>query len=129
MMKKAIIAILGAGLLANSSALAIHYLPERYEIEHWYQSLMMPDRPELSCCGVADAYWADEFEDKDGHYIAIITDDRNVPLRKPIPLGTRIPIPDNKLPNTALQQPNPTGHGIVFMNYGSVYCYFPPVMN
>lgn len=116
-------------LLISSPALAIHYLPDKQEIDEWYKTLMMPDHLEISCCGVADAYWADEYEDKDGHYIAIITDDRYVPLRKPIQLGTRITIPYNKLPNPGAQKPNPTGHGIVFMNYGSVYCYFPPVQN
>ena len=29
-------------------------------IRQWYQALMQPDVPKASCCGEADAYWADE---------------------------------------------------------------------
>ena len=25
----------------------------------WFNGLMQPDNPNLSCCGEADAYWAD----------------------------------------------------------------------
>ena len=32
------------------------------EIREWYQALMQPDNPSVSCCGEADAYWADSFE-------------------------------------------------------------------
>ena len=28
-------------------------------IRKWFDTLMRPDAPESSCCGVADAYWAD----------------------------------------------------------------------
>jgi hypothetical protein len=28
-------------------------------IREWYQALMQPDIPTASCCGEADAYWAD----------------------------------------------------------------------
>lgn len=31
----------------------------------------------LSCCGEADAHWADSFEVEDGRYVAIITDERS----------------------------------------------------
>jgi hypothetical protein len=48
----------------------------------WFNGLMRPDRPTLSCCGLADAYWADSYEVKGDHYVAIITD-----LRDDIPLG------------------------------------------
>lgn len=117
---------LGVLIALTTPAFAIHYLPDKPEIDAWYASLMMPDQPQKSCCGVADAYWADEFEVKDGHYVAVITDERKVPGRTFIAFGTRILIPDNKLPKPEIQKPNPTGHGIVFMNYGNVYCYFPP---
>ena len=30
----------------------------------WFSGLMRPDDPHLSCCGVADAYWADSYEGK-----------------------------------------------------------------
>src|ERR1700733_14474068 len=29
-------------------------------IQQWYRHLMQPDNPTASCCGEADAYWADE---------------------------------------------------------------------
>jgi hypothetical protein len=32
----------------------------------WYRKLMMPDAPTVSCCGEADAYWADTFETSAG---------------------------------------------------------------
>jgi hypothetical protein len=30
------------------------------KIRQWFQALMQPDVPNASCCGEADAYWADE---------------------------------------------------------------------
>lgn len=98
-------------------------------IRDWYQALRMPDSPTVSCCGEADAYWADSYEvDPDGSYIAIITDERpDEPLRrKHVDVGTRIKIPKFKL---KYDQSNPTGHGIVFLGGGSpdsVYCYVAP---
>lgn len=96
-------------------------------IRDWYEHLMMPDVPTASCCGEADAYWADSYEvSKDGEYIAIITDDRpDEPLkRQHKDIGTRIVIPKYKL---KYDQSNPTGHGIVFLSRGDyVYCYVAP---
>ena len=68
-------------------------------IREWYQALMQPDVPTASCCGEADAYWADEVHVKDGKTYAIITDDRpDEPRRRPhIDVGTEIEIPNNKL--------------------------------
>ncbi len=31
-------------------------------IREWYEALMQPDNPSASCCGEADAYWADSYE-------------------------------------------------------------------
>jgi hypothetical protein len=45
-------------------------------IRQWYQALMQPDNPAVSCCGEADAYWADSFEvdgdkpDRSRHYLS-----------------------------------------------------------
>jgi hypothetical protein len=92
----------------------------------WYAELMQPDHPTVSCCGEADAYWADDFEQKGDHYVAVITDDRDDgPLRRPhVDIGTRVEIPEYKL---KVDQGNPTGHGIVFMSPTKhVYCYLPP---
>ncbi len=90
---------------------------------------MMPDNPGMSCCGEADAYWADSFEvSKDGEYVAIITDPRpDEPLKRPHKdIGTRVVVPNPKLVDATKQQ-NPTGHGIIFLsNNNIVYCYVAP---
>ena len=46
------------------------------EVREWYQALMQPDVPNASCCGEADAYWADEIHVRDGKTYVTITDDR-----------------------------------------------------
>jgi hypothetical protein len=96
------------------------------EIRDWYQALMQPDNPAVSCCGEADAYWADSFEVYGDQYVAIITDPRpDEPLRrKHIDAGTKIVVPNYKL---KYDQSNPTGHGIIFLSRGDfVYCYVAP---
>jgi hypothetical protein len=95
-------------------------------IREWYQSLMMPDIPTASCCGEADAYWADDIHVKGGKTFAMITDDRDdAPLMRPhIDIGTVIEIPPHKL---KWDRSNPTGHGVVFLSRGGfVYCYVQP---
>jgi hypothetical protein len=83
---------------------------------------MQPDQPRVSCCGEADAYWADSVEVKDGEVIAIITDTRpDEPLRREhLPIGTRIVVPPNKM---KWDDGNPTGHIIIFLRNGAVFCY------
>jgi hypothetical protein len=96
------------------------------EIVTWYRNLRMPDAPAVSCCGEADAYWADSFEVKDGKYVAIITDDRpDEPRHRPHrEVGERIEIPDHKI---KFNEGNPTGHGVLFIGaMGGIYCYIPP---
>jgi hypothetical protein len=95
-------------------------------IREWYQALMQPDMPNASCCGEADAYWADEVHVRDGKTYATITDDRpDEPRMRPhIDIGTEIEIPNNKL---KWDKSNPTGHGIVFLSRaGYVFCYVQP---
>jgi hypothetical protein len=95
-------------------------------VRQWFQSLMQPDDPHLSCCGEADAYWADTFEVNDGHYVAIITDDRpDAPLLRPHrDVGEKILVPNNKI---KWDEGNPTGHGIIFIGSGGqVFCYVAP---
>jgi hypothetical protein len=88
-------------------------------VRQWFQSLMQPDNPNMSCCGEADAYEADTFEIEGDHYVAVITDGKGV-----IPAGTRIKIPNQKM---KWDKGNPTGHGIVFIGTGGqVYCYVTP---
>ncbi len=79
-----------------------------------------------SCCGEADAYWADEIHVRNGKTYAKITDDRpDEPRHRPhIDVGTEIEIPNNKL---KWDKSNPTGHGVVFLSRaGYVFCYVQP---
>ena len=95
-------------------------------VREWYQALMQPDNPNASCCGEADAYWADEIYVKNGKTYAVITDDQpDEPRRRPhIDIGTEVEIPNNKL---KWDKSNPTGHGILFLGRsGNVFCYVQP---
>ncbi len=102
----------------------------------FFQHLMQPDNIWMSCCGEADAYFADSFTvAADGSYVAIITDDRDdiqpcspspsyegdgsdedciggFRTRQHRPVGSRIYVPAAKVGCT---KPNPTGHGLLFM--------------
>jgi hypothetical protein len=96
------------------------------EVRQWYQALMQPDVPTASCCGEADAYWADEIHVRNGKTYAVITDDRpDEPRGRPhVEIGTEIEIPDHKL---KWDKSNPTGHGIVFLSRNRyVFCYVQP---
>jgi hypothetical protein len=96
------------------------------EVRKWFQKLMQPDAPFMSCCGEADAYWADSFEADGERYVAIITDERpDGPLSRPHrELGEKILIPNSKI---KWDDGNPTGHGIIFIGAGGqVFCYVPP---
>jgi hypothetical protein len=89
------------------------------QIQHWFQSLMQPDNPSMSCCGEADAFEADTFEVEGDHYVAIITDGRGA-----LANGTRVHVPNQKM---KWDQGNPTGHGIIFMGSNrQIYCYVAP---
>jgi hypothetical protein len=92
-------------------------------IREWFQTLMQPDNPSLSCCGFSDAYYADEVHVRAGKTYATITDDRpDAPLNRPhIPNGTEIEIPNNKL---KWNRGNPTGHNVLFVNPSHiVFCF------
>lgn len=73
------------------------------QISSWFARLIQPDTigmggPGVSCCGEADAYWADITHVRDGHLIAAITDDRDdAPLeREHEEIGTEYPVPPGK---------------------------------
>ena len=89
-------------------------------VRQWFQSLMQPDNPSVSCCGEADAFEADTFEVEGDHYVAVITDGKGM-----VANGTRVPVPNSKMKWDA---GNPTGHGILFLQVGTlnVYCYVAP---
>lgn len=89
------------------------------QIREWFQSLMRPDDPYVSCCGEADAFEADDYEIEGDHYLAIITDGRGI-----IPNGAKVEVPNKKM---KWDRGNPTGHGIVFIgSHGEIYCYVTP---
>ena len=95
-------------------------------VRAWFQKLMQPDLPTMSCCAEADAYWADSFEVDEDRYVAIITDERpDGPLGRPHrESGEKIVVPNHKI---KWDDGNPTGHGIIFIGMGGqVYCYVPP---
>jgi hypothetical protein len=118
-------AILGVAALPIVGSANAHD-PDHHEHAEWYQSLMQPDVPKASCCGEADAYWADEVHVRDGKTYAKITDDRpDEPRGRPhIAVGTEIEIPNNKI---KWDRGNPTGHGVVFLSRaGFVFCYVQP---
>lgn len=97
-------------------------------VAEWYRELKQPDNPGMSCCGQADAYYADKVYTKDGKNIAVITDTReDAPLQRPhVPPGTEIIIPDHKM---KWDRGNPTGHSIIFLTLPNdqgmrdVYCF------
>ena len=75
----------------------------------------------MPCCGEADAYWCDDYFARDGKAYCRITDDRVVPGRPQVDVGTEILIPPYKL---KWDKSNPTGHAIVFMSPRLyVYCF------
>jgi len=98
-------------------------------VRDWFATFMQPDNPAVSCCGEADAYWADTYEVEGDEYVAIITDDRDEIYDERVgrvtrEAGTKIPVPNRKL---KWDDGNPTGHGVVFLSSGgSVICYLPP---
>lgn len=120
--QKIFLPALAFAILALSIRLALAHDYGQWEnsdpaIREWYQSLMRPDAPSASCCGEADAYWADEVHFRDGKTFATITDDRDdAPLGRPhIPVGTEIEVPPEKL---KWDRSNPTGHNILFVSRG-----------
>jgi hypothetical protein len=98
------------------------------KIRAWFHELKQPDQPHVSCCGFADAYYADEVVTRNGKNYAIITDTRDdVPLGRPhVPVGTEIEIPNHKY---KWDRGNPTGHNIIFLSHPGqnhlrdVYCF------
>jgi hypothetical protein len=96
-------------------------------IDHWMKTLKQPDNPDMSCCGESDAYWCDVYYAREGKSYCKITDDRTVPGRPHIPVGTEIEIPPNKL---KWDRGNPTGHSVIFVRGGNwsphlftVFCF------
>lgn len=127
-MRKTVAALLICASLVSPSV-AKNFDPDTdLETTRWYQSLVQPDAPGASCCGVADAYWCDGLHTKTDylgniHNFCTITDDRIIPNRTPAPIGMEIEIPDRKMMNGKTTGGNPTGHSIVFLSSGLNYVY------
>jgi hypothetical protein len=123
-----LVASLGLALMSQAFARDLgQWQDQPTGVRQWFQRLMQPDNPYVSCCGEADAYQADSFEVEGDHYIAIITngDGDTIHGKPAIPNGTRIAVPNYKL---KYDEGNPTGHGIVFLRVDTreVYCYIAP---
>jgi hypothetical protein len=120
--------ILVASLLASVTAKRCNAHDEDRAHDAWYHSLRQPDSPSVSCCGLADAYWCDTINVRDGQTFCTITDDRDdEPLGRPhVEIGTQIHIPDHKLKWEQDGKPigNPVGHSVVFLSYTrQVWCF------
>jgi hypothetical protein len=118
-------------------------------VSSYFESLKQPDNPNVSCCGDGDAYYADKVDrcgpadfkkNSTCALVAIITDTRpdRLVIKKPdgmekvinrfhLDVGTRIPIPREKLRHRPV--PNPLDHNIVFIQnvWGApwVLCWEP----
>jgi len=116
---------LGLGILIGLHVPARPHDAHHPEHNDWYMSLMRPDNPSMSCCGLADAYWADEVKVVNGEAYVKIQDERDDEMlgRPHIPSGTWVHVPSQKLKH---DKGNPTGHGVIFIGHGdlsNVYCY------
>jgi hypothetical protein len=129
-MKFALAAIAAVAVLCPALARDNGWEDTPPNVRKWYQSLMQPDNPYISCCGEADAYQSDEYEVDGDTIVAIITDDRddtfsNGVTRPHVPPGTKFRVPANKVKWDA---GNPTGHGVIFLGGAGaiIYCYVAP---
>ena len=114
-----LVLVLGFGIVFI--ALATHAWPRDLgqwkdadpAVAEWYRGLVQPDTG-ISCCGEADAYWADEVHVEGDRVIVVVTDDRpDGPLmRQHVPVGTRYLVPTNKV---TWKDHNPTGHIVIFL--------------
>ena len=92
--------------------------------------LHQPDNT-ASCCGKADAFWADRVEEcgprdpYDCALIAYITDKREI-MHRPYMDGVRLVVPRNKIRKQ--YSPNPTDHNIIFAMGSNVYCWEPQAL-
>lgn len=117
--------LLGLTLMfAIRSTAALAHDPDNDQHDSWYSSLMRPDAPQNSCCGIADAYFCDDVHVHAGETFCKITDTRDDKKRgdRPhVPVGTVIKIPPEKYKYNA---GNPTGHTVVFMSRERyVFCF------
>jgi hypothetical protein len=101
----------------------------------WFESLIVPDRPPLSCCGKADAYPVDRYQKNNDHtYTVWIADGSPVKYpdgttRDPWDVNVPISVPDTKVNKLDDDLDNPTEHGWLFFrpdtnhDVGTIYCF------
>ena len=102
--------------LIISSLLILAHSPES-PFADWFMSLKQPDHPQVSCCGPADQFYADNFRQSEAGEYKVEVD------------GQTIIIPENKID---WGRNNPTGRSVIFL-MGSeqdfapfVLCLIPP---
>lgn len=145
-MRQLIAFVIGVSLIFVLMTRVEAHDPEHRDHDQWYASIKMPDS-DTSCCGVSDAYFCNRLEVKGDQTFCTITDTRDNASRKrpPVPVGTKVLIPANKLVKDAeARKGNPTGQGVIWMRAGyvngstgepmvtfdpkdyTVFCFFAP---
>lgn len=91
------------------------------EIRAWFQSVMQPNNPYVSCCGEADAFEVElEGDNPDGSIDTRIVDGKGM-----VPDGTEVDVPRSRL---QAKYGNPLDKYILFLGTGGqVYCLIPKV--
>jgi hypothetical protein len=132
-MIKSLIALAECALILSAATAKNYIATGDPDIDQWYARAMRSDIGTLqtpaSCCGIADAFWADgpvEVTKIDGkvEVRVTLTDERSIPGRAHIPPGTKVLIPPQVMDKW--HQGNPTGHRVVFIVGMSTIalCYF-----
>jgi hypothetical protein len=68
-------------------------------IRDWYKRLMQPDMPLSSCCGEADAYWADSYLVDGDRYVAILAISKAAitsSTTRRLAMASRVSVPHSK---------------------------------
>ena len=81
------------------------------EVQEWFRSLMTPDHPTVSCCGVADGYPVEHWEAAGPDH-----QDFKVTLED----GRKFYVPASK---AQWRSGNPTGRDILFVHDGFIFCF------
>jgi hypothetical protein len=91
------------------------------EIRQWFQSVMQPENPYMSCCGEADAFEVQLEGDEPDGSIAV----RIIAGPDPEAIGAEIDVPRSKL---QARYGNPLDKYILFIGSGGrIYCLIPKV--
>lgn len=119
----AVASMFALGVLLSSVKISVaqemHHPPQDMELhEKFYSTWMMPDRPEVSCCGKGDCY-PTEAHMENGHWVAKRRED-----------GAWIKIPDAKVEHN---RDNPDGRNhicapvpyVAERSGTEVYCFTP----